>query len=99
MNCMSWNRKIGVSFLGIFIVFYVFVLFFFLVLCNFDRRVYKDGYVILGGLFNFYFVGIEDYCGDFFIMGLGYVEVMIFVIESVNENFCFFLNVIFGYDI
>lgn len=38
-------------------------------------------------------------CGDFFLIGFGYVEVMIFVIEKINSNFNLFLNVILGYDI
>lgn len=47
------------------------LLFIVVVLCNYDVRVYKDGDVILGGLFNLYFVGDEKYCGKLYIMGLG----------------------------
>lgn len=32
-------------------------------------------------------------------MGFGYVEIMLFVIECVNNDFIILLNVIIGYDI
>lgn len=99
MNCTSWNRKVGVSLLGILTVFHVSVLFLPFASCNPDRRAYKDGHVILGGLFNLHFAGTEDHCGDLFTMGLGHAEAMIFAIESVNENPHLLSNVTLGYDI
>ena len=64
-----------------------------------DIRAYKDGDVMLGGLFNVHFAGNSDYCGEFNPAGLGHVETMIFAIESVNKNPNLLPNVTVGYDI
>ena len=67
--------------------------------CNDDGRVFKDGDVMLGGLFNVHFVGNGDRCGHLFTMGLGHIEAMIFAIDRVNENPNLLPNVTLGYDI
>lgn len=62
--------------------------------------IFKLGDVILGGLFDVYINGLNDNCSiELFMMGFGYVEVMIFVIECINNDFSILLNVIIGYDI
>ena len=66
---------------------------------NDDIRAYKDGDVMLGGLFNLHFGGYSDLCGEFYPVGLGHVEAMIFAIESVNKNPNWLSNVTIGYDI
>ena len=67
--------------------------------CNHDRRAYKDGDVMLGGLFDLHFAGNGQHCGDLFTMGLGHAESMIFAIESVNQNPNILPNITLGYDI
>ena len=67
--------------------------------CNHDGRAYKDGHVMLGGLFNLHFADNGDYCGDIFTMGLGHAEAMIFAIEKINNNPNLLPNVTLGYDI
>lgn len=37
--------------------------------------------VNFGGLNVLYYKDFQDRCGDFFLVGLGYIEVLIFVIE------------------
>lgn len=54
---------------------------------------------MLGVIFLFYVKNLEDNCGEFYFFGLGYIEVIIFVIEWINNNFNLFLNVILGFDI
>lgn len=66
---------------------------------NHDKRAYKDGDVMLGGLFDLHFAGNGQHCGDLFTMGLGHAESMIFAIESVNQNPNILPNVTIGYDI
>ncbi|XP_078364650.1 extracellular calcium-sensing receptor-like [Oculina patagonica] len=67
--------------------------------CNHDRRAYKDGDVLLGGLFDLHFAGDTEHCGDLFTMGLGHAESMIFAIESVNKDPSILPNVTIGYEI
>lgn len=67
--------------------------------CNHDITAYKDGDVVLGGLFDLHFAGGDQHCGDLFTMGLGHAESMIFAIESVNQNPNILPNVSIGYDI
>lgn len=67
--------------------------------CNHEVRAYKEGDVMLGGLFNLHFAGSNDHCDELFTMGLGHAEAMIFAIESINENQSLLPNVTLGYDI
>ena len=67
--------------------------------CNHDTTAYKDGDVILGGLFNLNFAGDGEHCGELFTMGLGHAEAMIFAIDNVNQNPNLLPNVTIGYDI
>ena len=62
-------------------------------------RAYKEGNVMLGGLFNVHRAGNGDHCGEFNPAGLGRVEAMIFAIENVNNNPNLLPNVTIGYDI
>ena len=64
-----------------------------------EVRAFKDGDVMLGGLFNVRFSGNGRYCGKLNPEGLGRVEAMIFAIESVNKNPNLLPNVTIGYDI
>lgn len=64
-----------------------------------DVTAYKDGDVILGGLFNLHFAGNEERCNELFTMGLGHAETMIFAIDSVNKDPNLLPNVTVGYDI
>ena len=66
---------------------------------NHDIRAYKEGDVMLGGLFKVHFGGNGAHCGDLYPRGLGHVEAMIFAIESVNKNPNLLPNVTIGYDI
>lgn len=99
MKVARWNRKAGTSLLRILSVCGFIVLFLPCASCNHDRRAYKEGDVILGGLFNLHFAGNEDHCGELFTMGLGHTEGMIFAVESVNKNPGILPNVTIGYDI
>ena len=67
--------------------------------CHHEARVYKDGDVILGGLFDLHFAADRKHCGELNTMGLGEAEAMIFAIESVNKNPNLLSNVTLGYDI
>ena len=67
--------------------------------CKDNGRAYKDGDVMLGGLFSIHFAGNGDRCGDLFTMGLGHAESMIFAIENINSNPNLLPNVMLGYDI
>ena len=60
---------------------------------------YRDGDVILGGLFNLHFAGHEERCNELFTMGLGHAEAMIFAIDRVNKDPNLLPNVTVGYDI
>ena len=60
---------------------------------------YKDGDVMLGGMFNVRHAGNGEHCGEFNSGGLGRIEAMIFAIESVNKNHNLLPNVTIGYDI
>ena len=66
---------------------------------NHDTIAYKDGDVILGGLFDIHFASHEENCNGLFTMGLGHAEAMIFAIESVNQNRSLLTNITLGYDI
>ena len=68
--------------------------------CNHESsRVYTDGDVILGGLFELHFAGYRNHCGEIFTLALGEAETMIFAIDSINNNCSLLPNVTLGYDI
>ena len=69
------------------------------ILSNHNIRAYKDGDVILGGLFDIHFASDAKHCGELFTMGLGHAEALIFAVESVNQDSTILPNVTLGYDI
>lgn len=100
MKLKGWNRQAGTSLLRILILpCCLGLLSLPYTSCNHDRRAYKDGDVMFGGLFNFHFAGDDQHCGELFTMGLGHAESLIFAIESVNQNPSILPNVTIGYDI
>ncbi|XP_068686018.1 extracellular calcium-sensing receptor-like [Montipora foliosa] len=62
-------------------------------------RSYQSGDIILGGLFLLHYSRDDGHCGDFFPIGLGHVEAMIFAIEKINDDPKLLPNVTLGYDI
>lgn len=95
MRLTAWERQVT-WFLHMWTLFFLRAPY---TNCNHDRRAYKDGDVMLGGLFGLHFAGNGQHCGDLFTMGLGHAESMIFAIESVNQNPNILPNVTIGYDI
>lgn len=85
--------------IGIIVSCFFTLLLFSNTSCNHEVTVYKDGDVILGGLFNLRFADRDELCGDLYTMGLGFVEAMIFAIENINDNPALLPNVSLGYDI
>lgn len=51
-----------------------------------ENSTFKDGDVIVGGLFNIHYSETGDQCDRLSTIGLGYAEAMIFAIERINEN-------------
>ena len=88
---MTWTRKTVSS--------YVLRLSFFIVLfghcisCNQGLKSYKDGDVMLGGLFSLHMGG------KFSAKEFGRAEAAIFAIDMVNKNSSLLPNVSIGYDI
>ena len=95
MKLTTWKIKAGARLTFCFIT----LLLFPSTSGNHDIRAYKEGDVMLGGLFKVHFAGDGDHCGDLYTRGLGHVEAMIFAIESVNKNHSLLPNVTIGYDI
>lgn len=62
-------------------------------------RYYQPGDVTLGGLFLLHYTTEDGKCGDFFPIGLGHVEAMIFAIDKINRNPNMLPNITLGYDI
>ena len=62
-------------------------------------RNYKDGDVIVGGLFNIHYSDTDDQCTEISTTGLGYAEATIFAIEKINKNSSILPNVTIGYDL
>lgn len=62
-------------------------------------RYHQPGDITLGGLFLLHYTTEDGKCGDFFPIGLGHVEAMIFAIEKINSNPNLLPNVTLGYDI
>ena len=94
MTLVIWKKQAGTGFTCIFTM-----LLLPITSSKHDITAYKDGDVMLGGLFNLHFAGSEEQCGELFTMGLGHVEAMIFAIESVNQDPNLLPNVTIGYDI
>ena len=63
------------------------------------NRSYQPGDVTLGGLFLLHYTTEDGQCGEFFPIGLGHVEAMIFAIKKINENPKLLPNITLGYDI
>ena len=63
------------------------------------KRLYQPGDVTLGGLFFLHYTTDDGKCGEFFPIGLGHVEAMIFAVNKINENPNLLPNVTLGYDI
>ena len=55
---------------------------------------------MLGGLLVLHHKDLQDKCGsDFYLVGLGHAEAMIFAIEQINNNSSLLPNVTLGFDI
>ena len=61
--------------------------------CNQSLRAYKDGDLLLGGLFSLHMGG------KFSAKEFGHAEAVIFAIDMVNKNSSLLPNVSLGYDI
>ena len=88
---MTWTRKPVSSCVLRLSLF--FVLFGHCISCNQGLRVYKDGDVMLGGLFSL------NMGGKFSAKEFGLAEAAIFAIDMVNKNSSLLPNVSIGYDI
>ena len=62
-------------------------------------RYHQPGDITLGGLFLLHYTTEDGKCGEFFPIGLGHAEAMIFAIEKINSNPNLLPNVTLGYDI
>ncbi|KAJ7382200.1 hypothetical protein OS493_036532 [Desmophyllum pertusum] len=61
---------------------------------------YREGDVMLGGLFSVHLQGAsEDQCGELDTLGLARVLAMIFAVENINNDSKLLSNVTLGYDI
>lgn len=64
------------------------------------RTAYKEGDIILGGLFDLHqSAGENDTCSDLLASNLAYTQAMIFAIESINQNNTLLPNITFGFEI
>ena len=94
---MKWRKNIMFS--GILKPPLFILLFLPLTSSDDGYRNYKDGDVIVGGLFNIHYSGTDDQCTEISTTGLGYVEATIFAIEKINKNSSILPNVTIGYDL
>ena len=88
---MTWTKK-TVSSCVLSLSFFV-VLFGHCISCNQGLKSYKDGDVMLGGLFSLHMGG------KFSVKEFGRAEAAIFAIDMVNKNSSLLPNVSIGYDI
>lgn len=51
-----------------------------------NDRYHQPGDVTLGGLFLLHYTTEDGQCGEFFPIGLGHVEAMIFAIHKINND-------------
>ena len=63
------------------------------------KRSYQLGDVTLGGLFLLHYTTDDGKCGEFYPVGLGHVEAMIFAVNKINENPNLLPNITLGYNI
>lgn len=63
------------------------------------ERLYKQGDIILGGLFPFHLDTEDEKCSDLRSTVLMYSEAMIHAVEEINRNATVLQNVTLGYDI
>ena len=66
---------------------------------NEGYRNYKNGDVIVGGLFPIHYFNTGDHCTELSTTGLGYAEATMFTIEKINKNSSILPNVTIGYDL
>ena len=99
MKLATLNRQAGTVFCHIETLCLLSLIGLPLSSCNDDITAYKDGDVILGGLFSINFAGDGKHCGELFTMDMGNAEAMVFAIESVNQNPNVLPNITVGYDI
>ena len=93
---MTWTREVLLCVLRL----PLFVLLFgHCRSCTQGLRAYKDGDVMLGGLFSLNMAGNDYQWGDFSAKELGRAEAVVFAINSINRNSTLLPNVSLGYDI
>lgn len=63
------------------------------------KKAFQSGDIILGGLNVLHHKDPQDRCGDFFPVGLGHTEAMIFAIEQINNDASLLSNTTLGFDI
>ena len=64
-----------------------------------EDRYHQPGDITLGGLFMLHYTTEDGKCGEFFPIGLGHVEAMIFAVDKINKNPDLLPNITLGYDI
>ena len=97
-KAMKLTKKAAAFFNILTQKFFILLLFSY-VSCNHGARAYKDGDIMLGGLFSIHIAGTNGHCGELYPVGLGHAEAMIFAIKSINKNPNLLPNVSLGYDI
>ncbi|KAL9954461.1 hypothetical protein ACROYT_G042002 [Oculina patagonica] len=63
------------------------------------KKAFQSGDAMLGGLIVLHNKDSKDKCEDFFPVGLGHTEAMIFAIEQINKNPSLLPNTTLGFDI